>query len=88
MRPHRLRRSSSRTVVYLTGMVDVEAERARLTREIEEAEGQAERTRAQLANDNFVARASPTSCKARATASPPPKSASPASAPASPHWGD
>jgi valyl-tRNA synthetase len=47
------------TLVYLTGMVDVAAERARLTRELEDAEGQAERTRAQLANENFVSRARP-----------------------------
>jgi valyl-tRNA synthetase len=46
-------------VVYLTGMVDVAAERARLSRDIEEAEGHAGRTRAQLANENFVARAKP-----------------------------
>jgi len=46
-------------VVYLTGMVDVAAERARLTRDIAEAEDHADRTRAQLANDNFVARARP-----------------------------
>ncbi|MDQ6602763.1 MAG: class I tRNA ligase family protein, partial [Chloroflexota bacterium] len=46
-------------VVYLTGMVDVAAERTRLTRDIAEAEGHADRTRAQLANDNFVARARP-----------------------------
>ncbi len=46
-------------VVYLTGLVDVGAERTRLTREIEEAEGHADRTRAQLANGNFVARARP-----------------------------
>ena len=45
--------------VYLTGMVDVAAERARLTRELEEASGHVERTRAQLANENFVARAKP-----------------------------
>ncbi|MGI8688651.1 MAG: valine--tRNA ligase [Thermomicrobiales bacterium] len=44
-------------VVYLTGMVDVAAERVRLTRDIAEAEGHADRTRAQLANENFVARA-------------------------------
>jgi valyl-tRNA synthetase len=47
------------TTVYLTGMVDVEAERARLRRELEDAEAQAERVRAQLANDNFVSRARP-----------------------------
>ncbi len=47
------------TTVYLTGMVDVAAERARLTRELAEAEAQAERTRAQLANENFVSRARP-----------------------------
>jgi valyl-tRNA synthetase len=46
-------------IVYLTGMVDVAAERARLTRDIEEAAGHADRTRAQLANENFVARANP-----------------------------
>jgi len=46
-------------VVYLTGMVDVAAERARLARDIAEAEGYADRTRAQLANENFVARAKP-----------------------------
>jgi valyl-tRNA synthetase len=45
--------------VYLTGMVDVAAERARLTRELEEATGNVERTRAQLTNENFVARAKP-----------------------------
>jgi len=45
--------------VYLTGLVDVAAERTRLARELEEAEAQAERTRAQLANDNFVSRAKP-----------------------------
>jgi valyl-tRNA synthetase len=45
--------------IYLTGMVDVAAERMRLARDIEEAEGHADRTRAQLANENFVARARP-----------------------------
>ena len=47
------------TTVYLTGMVDVAAERARLRREIDEAAAQADRTEAQLANKNFVARARP-----------------------------
>jgi valyl-tRNA synthetase len=46
-------------VVYLTGMVDVAAERTRLSRDIAEAEGHAERSRAQLTNGNFVARAKP-----------------------------
>jgi valyl-tRNA synthetase len=45
--------------VYLTGMVDVAAERTRLARELEEATGHVERTRAQLTNENFVARAKP-----------------------------
>lgn len=45
------------TTVYLTGMVDVAVERARLLRELEEAEGQAARTHGQLANENFVQRA-------------------------------
>jgi valyl-tRNA synthetase len=45
--------------VYLTGMVDVAAERARLARELDEASGHVERTRAQLTNENFVARAKP-----------------------------
>ncbi len=35
------------------------AERARLARELDEATGHVERTRAQLANENFVARAKP-----------------------------
>jgi valyl-tRNA synthetase len=47
------------TTVYLTGLVDVEAERARLARELEEGKAQAERIRAQLANENFVSRAKP-----------------------------
>ncbi|MCA1669205.1 MAG: valine--tRNA ligase [Thermomicrobia bacterium] len=46
-------------VIYLTGMVDVAAERARLLREIEETQGQADRARAQLANAQFVTRAKP-----------------------------
>ena len=45
--------------VYLTGMVDVAAERVRLAKELEEATGHVERTRAQLTNENFVARAKP-----------------------------
>lgn len=46
-------------ILYLTGLVDVAAERRRLTQEIAEAEGHADRTRAQLTNENFVARARP-----------------------------
>ena len=47
------------TTTYLTAMVDVEAEIARLRRELADAEGQAARLAAQLANENFVARARP-----------------------------
>ncbi len=47
------------TTIYLTGMVDVEAEIARLRRELEDAEAQSARITAQLANEQFVARARP-----------------------------
>ncbi|HEX5166932.1 MAG TPA: valine--tRNA ligase [Thermomicrobiales bacterium] len=41
----------------LKGMIDVEAERARITREIEQVEGEISRATAMLANEQFVSRA-------------------------------
>ncbi len=44
-------------VLPLAGMVDLDAERARLRRELEGAQGEQARLEGQLANDGFVARA-------------------------------
>jgi valyl-tRNA synthetase len=44
-------------VLPLTGMVDLDLERARLRRELEAAEGERTRLEGQLANEGFVARA-------------------------------
>jgi valyl-tRNA synthetase len=41
----------------LAGMIDVEAERARIAREIEQVEGEIARARGMLANEQFVSRA-------------------------------
>jgi valyl-tRNA synthetase len=41
----------------MSGMIDIEAERARLDREIEQVRGEIERARAMLGNEQFVARA-------------------------------
>jgi valyl-tRNA synthetase len=45
--------------IYLpmSGLVDIEAERARLEREIEDAQGEVERANAMLANEQFVSKA-------------------------------
>ncbi|MCA0351625.1 MAG: valine--tRNA ligase [Chloroflexi bacterium] len=46
-------------VLPLAGMVDLAAERERLTKELERVEADVERRRTKLANENFVAKAKP-----------------------------
>jgi valyl-tRNA synthetase len=41
----------------LKGMIDIDAERARITREIEQVEGEIDRATAMLSNEQFVSRA-------------------------------
>ena len=49
--------SDAVALLPLAGMVDVEAERQRLTRELDEVRAERDRATAQLANESFVSRA-------------------------------
>jgi valyl-tRNA synthetase len=51
--------SHGQVVVPLAGLFDLEAERARLTRQVEQAEGQVSRLEAKLAEERFRAKAPP-----------------------------